>query len=71
MTQPTRGPLFWNFPLPRTHTGIPLANGTQGLLVWGDDKLHVTIGRAGFWDHRGGNDFQSVTTLRSAQPAGG
>ncbi|CAH0995382.1 hypothetical protein EMA8858_01503 [Emticicia aquatica] len=50
--------ITWDFPLPRTHTGILLGNGTQGLMVWGKDNLlNITIGRAGFWDHRGGNDF--------------
>lgn len=62
-----RAPMTWTFPLPRTHTGMPLANGTQGLLVWGGDKLHITIGRAGFWDHRGGNDFQSTTTFHEVR----
>lgn len=50
--------LLWEFPLPRTHTGILLGNGTQGLMIWGsENQLNVTVGRAGFWDHRGGNDF--------------
>lgn len=49
--------LRWEFPLPRPHTGIALANGTQGVLVWGDDRLCLTVARAGFWDHRGGNPF--------------
>ncbi len=56
--------LSWTLPLDRTHNGIPLANGTQGLLVWGSEALHVTISRAGFWDHRGGNPFLSKTTYR-------
>ena len=55
-------PLEWIFPLPRTHTGALLGNGVQGLMVWGDDALHITVGRAGFWDHRGGNLFASRTT---------
>ncbi|MCU0368253.1 MAG: hypothetical protein MUF39_05435, partial [Cyclobacteriaceae bacterium] len=54
--------LTWNFPLNRTHTGILLGNGTQGLMVWGkDNQLKITIGRAGFWDHRGGNEFSART----------
>ncbi len=45
----------WEFPLPRTHTGIMLGNGTTGMLVWGEgSELKITIGRADFWDHRGG-----------------
>ncbi|MFM2091567.1 MAG: hypothetical protein RLZZ127_2056, partial [Planctomycetota bacterium] len=51
--------LSWDFPLPRPHTGVPLGNGTVGVLVWGEDALHLTIGRAGFWDRRGGNAFTS------------
>jgi hypothetical protein len=55
--------LDWHFPLPRPHTGVPLGNGTQGLLVWGGGGvLKITIGRAGFWDHRGGNPFSEKTT---------
>jgi alpha-L-fucosidase 2 len=60
--------LTWDFPLPRPHAGVPLGNGIQGLLVWGDTDAHpqrlsLTIGRAGFWDHRGGNPFASRTTF--------
>ena len=61
-TQTHPQPLEWIFPLPRTHTGALLGNGVQGLMVWGDDALHITVGRAGFWDHRGGNLFASRTT---------
>lgn len=56
--------LRWHLPLERTHTGIPLANGVQGLLVWGTDRIVVTVGRTGFWDRRGGNPFLSKTTFR-------
>ncbi|GDY13638.1 hypothetical protein LBMAG53_25160 [Planctomycetota bacterium] len=53
---------------PRPHTGLPLGNGTLGVLVWGSvdlnpRQLNLTIGRAGFWDHRGGNPFTSRTTF--------
>ncbi len=54
--------LSWTFPLPRTHTGMLLGNGVQGIMLWGDERLHITVGRAGFWDHRGGNLFASRTT---------
>ena len=50
-------PLRFDFPLPRPHTGVALANGVQGLLVWGEGELHLTVGRTGFWDRRGGNHF--------------
>ncbi len=55
--------LHWDFPLTRVHTGMLLGNGTQGLMVWGEgNELRVTVGRAGFWDHRGGNDFSTRIT---------
>ncbi len=57
-------PLNWPFPINRPHTGILLGNGTQGLMVWGGGRqLNITIGRAGFWDHRGGNEFSAKTTF--------
>jgi len=42
------------FPVPRTHCGFALGNGNSGALVWGKDRLHVTVNRTDFWDHRGG-----------------
>lgn len=56
-------PLTWDFPLPRTHAGVLLGNGAQGLMVWGDDTLNITIARAGFWDHRGGREFTVKATF--------
>lgn len=56
--------LRWVFPLPRTHTGALLGNGRLGLMVWGDRALSITLGHAGFWDHRGGNDFAGRITYR-------
>ncbi|MBN1674008.1 MAG: hypothetical protein JXR37_23360 [Kiritimatiellae bacterium] len=45
----------WEFPLPRTHTGILQGNGVMGALIWGEGRdLRVTLGRADLWDHRGG-----------------
>lgn len=45
----------WEFPLPTCHHGVPLGNGRMGVLVWGEGtSLKLTIGRADFWDHRGG-----------------
>ena len=65
--------LSWTFPLPRTHTGVPLGNGRTGLLVWGaDNVLRLTIGRADLWDHRGGmpwTEAQSYTAIRSCLEA--
>ncbi len=53
----------WQFPLPRPHTGVPLGNGVQGILIWGEGTLNLTIGRAGFWDRRFGNKFESKITF--------
>jgi hypothetical protein len=33
------------------------------VLVWGDDVLSLTVARAGFWDHRGGNPFTLKATF--------
>ena len=60
--------LEWSFPLPRTHTGPVLANGVQGLMVWGTDRLRITVGRAGFWDHRGGTVFDAGSTFSALRP---
>jgi len=47
--------LKWRFPLARSQCGIPMGNGMFGALVWGGtDWLCVTLNRADFWDHRGG-----------------
>ena len=51
----------WDFPLPRTHTGILAGNSTMGTIFWGSDNLlKITVGRADFWDHRGGMPFTSA-----------
>ena len=65
--------LQWRFPIRRPHAGVPLADGRTGLLVWGETDVRITIGRAGFWDHRGGTAFASATdfpTLRRHLEAG-
>ncbi len=56
-------PLFWQFPLPRPHCGVPLANGTLGVLVWGDDVLYLTVAHAGFWDRRASRPFGARATF--------
>lgn len=44
-----------DFPLERVHCGIPLGNGNMGVLAWGGgNRLCLTVNRADFWDHRGG-----------------
>jgi hypothetical protein len=64
----------WPFPLPRTHTGILQGNGTLGAMVWGGgNTLRITLGRADFWDHRGGKpwtDEMSFANIRRLLEAG-
>ena len=51
-----------NFPLPRTHTGVLMGNGTQGLMAWGSgagDGLAVggsNHGRQDLGDYEGKDD---------------
>jgi len=52
----------WEFPLTRTHCGMLQGNGTFGAMIWGDRKLHITMNRADFWDHRGGMPFTEEMT---------
>lgn len=53
LSSPSLRSRVWPFPLPRTHTGVPLGNGRAGALVWGGGRvLKITFGRADFWDHR-------------------
>ncbi len=61
-------PLRWDFPIRRPHAGVLLGNGVQGLMVWGaDNQLNITVGRAGFWDRRGGNAFSTRTTFKDVR----
>ncbi|MEI7833059.1 MAG: hypothetical protein WCJ56_07680 [bacterium] len=56
----------WHFPLPRTHTGMLLGNGTFGAMVWGEGSvLRITIGRADLWDHRGGMQWRDDITYKN------
>ncbi len=61
--------LSWHFPLNRPHAGVPLGNGKQGILIWGEDSLLLTIARAGFWDHRGGSDIPRNSTFHATRQA--
>lgn len=51
--------LVFDFPLPRTHTGVALGNGSFGALVWAKDLncLQITVSRNDFWDHRNGGQL--------------
>ena len=64
----------WEFPLPRTHTGMLQGNATFGAMIWGEGAvLRVTIGRADFWDHRGGlpwTEKQSYANIRDCLQRG-
>jgi hypothetical protein len=44
-----------------------LGNGVQGLLIWGTDTLNFTVARAGFWDRRGGNPFETRATFNDVR----
>ncbi len=53
----------FRWPLGEVHAGIPLGNGTLGVLVWGGRRtLHLTINRGDYWDHRGGLEFGPEAT---------
>ncbi len=56
--------LEWTFPIPRPQAGIFLGNGVQGVMVWGEESICLTVGRAGFWDHRGGEPFLPRATYK-------
>lgn len=64
----------WLFPLPRTHTGMLLGNGTLGAMIWGEGSvLCVTLGRADLWDHRGGirwNEEMSFANIKACLETG-
>jgi len=60
----------WQFPLPRTHAGIAMGNGLLGALIWGTDRIHITVNRSDFWDHRGAyRPTEGVTTYEHIQKA--
>lgn len=68
-------PLTFAFPLPRTHTGLPLGNGAFGALVWSPSchALNVTVSRNDFWDRRHGGilpEGASYARLREAYATG-
>lgn len=65
----TPTPLHWHFPLPRPHAGTALGNGQQGLLIWGETSLLLTVAHAGFWDRRNGMGFLPDTTFTKVRQA--
>ena len=58
--------LEFDFPVPRTHCGIVAGNGNAGIMVWGKENLNITVNRADFWDHRGGETVVEGTTYKKA-----
>ena len=61
--------LEWQFPLARTHCGVAMGNGNFGALVWGVERLHITVNRADFWDHRGGELLMEGSTYEKLKAA--
>jgi len=60
----------WYFPLPRTHTGMLQGNGTMGTMIWGEGGvLRITVGRADYWDHRGGLRWHAGINYASIRAA--
>ena len=63
-----------NFPLDSIHSGAMLGNGRTGVTLWGSgNRLHVTVGCADLWDHRGGMEWtpqQNFQAVRVALEAG-
>ncbi len=62
--------ITFDFPLPRTHVGIAMGNGTFGALIWGEDRINITVNRADFWDHRGTEfltDGMSYENMKAAR----
>lgn len=55
----------FKFPLERTHCGIVMGNGNFGAMIWGCKRLHITVNRADFWDHRGGELIVPGTTYKA------
>lgn len=58
--------LAWTFPLPRTHTGVLQGNARLGAMTWGGGNvLRITLGRADFWDRRGGTPFTDAMNYQN------
>lgn len=58
--------LTLDFPITRQHAGIPLANGSLGALVFGqDDTLAIAISLAQCWDHQFSERLVSPCPYRS------
>jgi hypothetical protein len=64
-------PISFDFPLPRTHTGLPLGNGAFGALAWSKspDTLNLTVSRNDFWDRRHGGILPEGATYERVKEA--
>ena len=60
-------PLITHFLLPSPQCGPTLGNGLQGLLVWGETTLRLTVARADLWDHCGGQAMLATTTFTTVR----
>jgi alpha-L-fucosidase 2 len=55
--------LEWPFPSTDCHSGVPIANGTLGALLWAQGNvIRITINRADYWDRRCGLTFGPEAT---------
>lgn len=53
------------FPLDRTHLGLPMGNGNMGVLVWGEGRrVCLTVNRGDYWDRRQGERVLPGQTYR-------
>ena len=63
------------FPILRPHAGIYMGNGNMGVIVWGNDRLCLTVNRADLWDHRNGvcleDRFANTNFTQNFQSTGG
>ncbi len=58
--------ISFDFPIPRTHCGLVMGNGNFGVMLWGSEKLCITVNRSDFWDHRGGEVILAEMFYRKA-----
>ncbi len=61
--------LEFKFPITRTHCGMVMGNGNLGAMIWGKDKLHVTVNRADFWSHCDSERIKEGVTYKKIQEA--
>ncbi|MFA6134737.1 MAG: hypothetical protein WC869_12045 [Phycisphaerae bacterium] len=60
-------PIDFTFPSSSPHEGIPLGNGTLGVLAWGGQKggsIKLTLSRQDYWQHRGVVEWNPAVTYK-------